>query len=354
LVTELQLGERRVLVGDPAMVRLYELIRRLAVSELPVLISGETGTGKENAAFAVHCWSRRSEHPFVAINCAAIAETLVESELFGHEKGAFTGATAAKPGLFEVAAGGTVFLDEVGELSLAVQAKLLRVLESRRILRVGGIKEYKIDVRIVAATHRLLEKEVAAGRFRQDLYFRLGVATVVLPPLRDRPRELGLLAQRFLDDACTAAGRSHMMLAPATLAALEGYGWPGNVRELKNTMEYVACVAAAQSEEVVEAWHLPERVAVARPQAPASSVNAQAVEAEESTLAASGVEATPASASPEPSLQQRRPFVEELRAIERERMREALRATGGVKVRAAELLHMPLRTFKFKCRQYGL
>jgi DNA-binding NtrC family response regulator len=338
--TELRLGERTVVVADPAMVRLYELIRRLAASELPVLILGETGAGKENAAFAVHHWSRRSEKPFVAINCASIAETLVESELFGHEKGAFTGAAASKPGLFETANEGTVFLDEVGELPLAVQAKLLRALETRRILRVGGTREREIDIRIVAATHRHLEKEVAAGRFRQDLFFRLGVATVVLPPLRDRQYEVRVLAERFLASARATSGEGPMSLAPGTLALLERYGWPGNVRELKNTLEYVA---ATVTEAVVEPRHLPERIlaALAPPVAPAALTPRP--------------EGGPAEAPPgaEP-LRRAVPLAEELRTLERERMAEALRVTGGVKVRAAELLGMPLRTFTFKCKQYGL
>jgi DNA-binding NtrC family response regulator len=337
--TELVLGERTIVVADPAMLRLYELIRRLAASELPVLILGETGAGKENAAFAVHHWSRRSGKPFVALNCATIAETLVESELFGHEKGAFTGAVAAKPGLLETADGGTVFLDEAGELPLAVQAKLLRVLETRRILRVGSTREREIDIRIVAATHRHLEKEVAAGRFRQDLFFRLGVATVVLPPLRDRQREVRVLAERFLSAACAASKREPLALAPATLEVLERYGWPGNVRELKHSLEYVA---ATVTEPVVEPKHLPERIlaALAPPPPPVAP----------RPVPDSAVEAAPASESARRNL----PLAEELREIERERMVEALRAAGGVKVRAAESLGMPLRTFTFKCKQYGL
>jgi DNA-binding NtrC family response regulator len=345
--TDIVLGERTVVVADPAMKRLYDLIRRLAASELPVLILGETGAGKENAAFAVHHWSRRSGQPFVAINCATIGETLAESELFGYEKGAFTGATAPKTGLLETAAGGTVFLDEVGELPLGAQAKLLRALETRRILRVGGTKERDIDIRIVAATHRLLEKEVEAGRFRKDLFFRLGAATVVLPPLRDRPSEVGVLAERFLSAACTANGREPLTLSPATLLALGRYGWPGNVRELKNTLDYVAATAV---EPVVEPNHLPERIlaALQPPRAPVAPVAPAAVAPAQPVAPAleSSPEAAPAA--------RRAPLAEELKALERERMVEALRATGGVKVRAAELIGMPLRTFALKCKQYGL
>ncbi|SET98782.1 regulatory protein, Fis family [Stigmatella erecta] len=340
---ELVLGERVIVVADPALHRLYGLIRRLAASELPVLILGETGAGKENAAFSLHHWSRRSAKPFVAINCATIAESLAESELFGHEKGAFTGASAAKPGLLETANGGTVFLDEVGELPLASQAKLLRALETRRILRVGSTQEREIDIRIVAATHRHLENEVEAGRFRKDLFFRLGAASVVLPPLRDRPGEVEVLARRFLAEACGAQARPAPALSAACLEALSRYDWPGNVRELKNAMGYVAATVA---EATVEPAHLPERILTAL-QAPARTGAAP-------PTPPAPVPGPSAGASPSAPGPRFAPLAEELRALERERMAEALRATGGVKVRAAELLGMPLRTFTLKCKQYGL
>jgi len=365
---EISLGERTVLVADPAMIRLYELIRRLASSDLPVLILGESGAGKENAAFAVHHWSRRADRPFVALNCAAIAESLAESELFGHEKGAFTGAATAKPGLLETTEGGTLFLDELGELPLALQAKLLRALETRRILRVGGTKEREIDLRIVAATHRNLQEEVEAGRFRKDLYFRLAAASVVLPPLRHRPAEVRLLAHRFLAAACMADGRTPPALAPATLALLERYGWEGNVRELKSTMEYLA---ATVSEPVVEPAHLPERIVAA---SGGGSVSVHAGTATPSAPEAAAPAEGPSSGGPpsaqgrplddeerrserarmEEALRVTGPLGEELRRLERERMVEALRVTGGVKKHAAALLKMPLRTFTYKCKQYGL
>ncbi|WP_224241793.1 sigma 54-interacting transcriptional regulator [Hyalangium gracile] len=342
--SRLTLAERSILVADPAMVQIYALIRRLAASDLPVLIHGETGVGKENAAFAVHHWSRRSAGPFVTLNCAAIPEGLVESELFGHEKGSFTGAAAAKTGILESAHGGTVFLDEVGELPLPIQAKLLRVLETKRITRVGDVRERAIDIRIVAATHRDLEAESQAGRFRQDLYFRLGAATVVLPPLRERPREVSLLARAFLAQACQALGRRELVIAADTLRVLSRYRWPGNVRELRNLMEYAAAAVAG---DVLEPHHLPPRVTGAP--APASAAEPEASRADASPNApAAGGATTPARGSP------RKPLSEEIRELERRRMEEALQEADGVQARAAALIGMPIRTFSFKMKQLGL
>ncbi|HEU0037149.1 MAG TPA: sigma 54-interacting transcriptional regulator [Kofleriaceae bacterium] len=328
--TTIELGSRRVLVIDPAMSRVYALLERLASSQLPVLITGETGVGKENAAYAVHHGSKRTG-AFIAVNCAAIGpESLVESELFGHDKGAFTGASAAKAGLFENAVGGTVFLDEVGELPLSIQAKLLRALETRKITRLGESRERPIDVRLVAATNRALEAEVKAGRFRQDLLFRLAGATVVLPPLRDRRCEIAVLARSFLDDACARAGRPRMTITDEAMQVLLTYDWPGNVRELKNAMEYVS---AAAPDERVEPYDLPERLGGATPHAPVA-----------------------AAVEPTPKLDAVgfRPIAEELKDLERRRMAEALVAAGGVKTRAAQLIEMPIRTFTLKLKQYKL
>jgi two-component system, NtrC family, response regulator AtoC len=322
-VLELRLGARRALVADPAMIQLYALLRRLADSDLPVLVTGETGAGKEHAAYALHAWSRRASRPFIAMNCAALQESLAESELFGHERGAFSGAIATRVGHLEAASGGTLFFDEIGELPLGIQAKLLRALETRTIVRVGSTRELPIDLRLVAATNRDLEAEVAAGRFRRDLYFRLGAARVTLPPLRDRARELALLARGFLDEARAAAGRPPLTLSAGAMAALARHPWPGNVRELRNEMGYLA---ATVDDHVVEPWHLGER------------------------LAPPGAAAPPPSSPVAPF----RPLAVELRELECRRMAEALAAAGGVQKRAAELIRMPLRTFRMKAKQYGL
>ena len=251
----LNVAGHRIVIADPVMTRLYSLLERLASGDIPVLVCGETGTGKELAAQALHAGSKRKNQRLQSINCAALAESLAESELFGHERGAFSGAVATKVGLFESASGGTVFLDEIGELPLALQAKLLRVLETKKVIRVGDTRERPVDFRIVAATNRRLPEEVAKGRFRQDLYFRLSSAVLTLPPLRERQRELAILAQTFLSEACQRAERPPLRLAPATLDALLRYQWPGNLRELRNVMDYAASVV---TDPVVELQHLPE------------------------------------------------------------------------------------------------
>jgi transcriptional regulator of acetoin/glycerol metabolism len=303
--TTLRIGERSIVVAEEQMVELY------------ALLEGETGVGKENAAYAVHMWSRRARRPFKTLNCAALQDSLLESELFGHEKGAFTGAVSAKSGLLEAARGGTVFLDEVGELSPAAQAKLLRAIESGRVTPVGAVTERELDVRLVAATNRDLRAEVRNGRFRQDLYFRLSGASVSIPPLRERRRELVLLAQTLLDDACERCGRSRMQLTAEAMRALVGYEWPGNVRELKNVMEFAA---AALADDVVQPWHVHERLRPHRGGASGSSVS----------------------------------IGDEIRELETRRMTEALDATNGVRKDAAALIGMPLRTFTMKLGKYGL
>jgi len=229
-------GGARVLL-DPEMKRVYELAERAAASDISVLVVGETGVGKELLAAAVHEHSRRRMRPFLQINCAALAETLLESELFGHEKGAFTGATNMRQGLLESAQGGTVFLDELGEMPLSTQAKLLRVLEERRIRRLGASRYVDIDVRFVSATNRDLVTEVAAGRFREDLYYRISGISLLIPPLRERIGEIEPLARHFLMAFCVKSGIAAPEITPSALHRLLQYSWPGNVRELKNAME---------------------------------------------------------------------------------------------------------------------
>ena len=264
-----------------AMRKVHELAERSAAGTINVLITGETGVGKELLAETVHRASPRRGGPYVCLNCAALSETLLESELFGHERGAFTGAVQAKPGLLETAAHGSLFLDEVGELPPALQAKLLRVIETREVLRVGGVRARKIDVRFVSATNRDLEAEVARGGFRRDLYFRLNGMTLTIPPLRERPRDLPILARAFVTSL--ARGRAPE-ISEAAMAVLRAHGWPGNVRELRNVIEraLLLCDGRALLPE-----HLPPPVPVvaddAEPALPAAAPAARGADGDERT-----------------------------------------------------------------------
>jgi len=233
-------GPGEMVGSGPALRRLLDLVRRAAPSEGRVLVTGENGTGKELVARAVHDGSRRRERPFVKLNCAAVPVELIESELFGHEKGAFTGAVAARKGRFELADGGTLFLDEVGDMPAAMQAKVLRVLQEGELERVGGAQTLRVDVRVVAATNKDLPAEVAAGRFREDLYYRLAVVLLHAPPLRERREDIPALADRFLAEACERNGRRPMRLSREAHLALQAHRWPGNVRELRNLVERLA------------------------------------------------------------------------------------------------------------------
>ncbi len=229
---------RGEIIGDSSATQaLLQQIQKIGRTRARVLITGESGTGKELVARAVHEASERRDAAFVKVNCAAIPRELIESELFGHERGAFTGATAQKLGLFEVADGGTIFLDEIGDMPLDAQAKVLRVLQSGELMRVGGSKPIHVDVRVLAATHRNLADLVAAGEFREDLFFRLNVVPVHVPPLRERLEDVGLLATHFIEQACHENGLTSKQLAPDALAALSAHAWPGNVRELRNVIE---------------------------------------------------------------------------------------------------------------------
>jgi DNA-binding NtrC family response regulator len=324
-----QLGDATIVVADAAMKRIYALLDRLAAADIAVLVAGETGVGKEHAAFAIHAASPWAQGPFIRWNCAALQHSLIESELFGHAKGAFSGATNDKAGLLEAAAGGTLFLDEVGELSAPAQAKLLRALETRYVTRVGETAERKVDFRVVSATNRDLLAEVEAGRFRRDLYFRLTAATVMIPPLRSRTSELPPLANLFVAQLRSKSGRPPMVVSDEAMRVLLTYDWPGNIRELRNAIEYATATAGSDR---IERWHLPRTVT------------------DGETVATTTNEPTDAS---EPAMEFR-PVAEELQELEKRRMIEALDATGGVQYRAAALISMPKRTFTLKMRRYGL
>jgi DNA-binding NtrC family response regulator len=245
-----------VVISDPQMKQLFELAKRVAASTITVLIAGETGAGKEVVAGAIHRLGPRTAGPYVRLNCASLPESLVETELFGHEKGAFTGASSLKRGFFESAAGGTLFLDEIGELPASMQAKLLRVIENRTITRVGGTQEIEVDVRLICASNRDLEAEVRRGRFREDLYFRISAFVIPVPPLRDRPSEIPLLATQFARDLSADAGGTGS-IDDAAMAILRSYDWPGNVRELRNVIERATVMCGHGR---IEPSHLPERV----------------------------------------------------------------------------------------------
>ena len=235
----------------PRMRQVYQFIERVAPSDSTVLILGESGTGKELASRALHLNSPRKSFPFLALNCAALTETLLESELFGHERGAFTSAIAQKKGLLEVAEGGTVFLDEIAEMPLTIQAKLLRVLQEREFVRLGGTRSIKLNVRFIAATNKDLQKAVREEKFRLDLFYRLNVVSLSMPPLRDRPEDIPLLTDHFLSRYSARANRKVKGLSPAARAALASYDWPGNIRELENAIERALVVGSSE-------WILPE------------------------------------------------------------------------------------------------
>jgi DNA-binding NtrC family response regulator len=249
------------LIGSGAAMRgVFETIQKVAETDLSVLIRGESGTGKELVAQALHNRSSRKNRPFITVNCAAISRELVESELFGHEKGSFTGADSRRLGRFEAADGGTIFLDEIGDMPAETQAKVLRVLQEKKLERVGSTQSIDVDVRVISATHRDLETEVEADRFREDLYYRLKVVEIELPPLRERTEDIPALAHRFLEQVAERLGRETKPLSPEALATLTRHAWPGNVRELRNVLEQAAVLAAGEAIEVGD-LHLQGRSA---------------------------------------------------------------------------------------------
>jgi DNA-binding NtrC family response regulator len=312
---------------DPEMRRAYELVSRAAASDISVLILGETGVGKEITAEALHCASPRAQGPFLRLNCAALPESLLESELFGHERGAFTGAHATKVGLLEATDGGTVFLDEIGELPLGTQAKLLRVLEERTVTRVGATKPRRIDVRFVTATNRDLSREVRAGGFRGDLYYRISGLVVRVPALRQRPTEIEPLARHFLQEFCARSGQPVPELLDRAIERLKAYEWPGNVRELKNVMERAALLAnqgvITEEEILLELAHGADEL--------------NDVDDFDSDTAVFH--------APDPSLGERG---------ERDRIVRALELCGGNQTRAAKMLGVSRRTLINRLEQFNL
>lgn len=321
--------EGPLVVASPAMRGILDLVERAATAVIPVLIRGETGTGKEVLARSIHERGPRAQRPFSAINCAAIPPTLLESVLFGHEAGAFTGAQRAQAGVFEEADGGTVFLDEIGELTLAAQAALLRVLETRQVRRIGGKEELKLDVRILSATHRDLEAMVQAGSFREDLYYRLNTLMLEVPPLRERPEEIGPLAEHFLALANAANGRAVTAIGAEAMHLLLVHPWPGNIRELRNAIEHAVVVAKGP---VIQPEDLSRRTRAA-------------AAAADSTLED---EPDHAEANPPTGLR------EQLAAAETQIILEALRATDGNRTKAARRLHVPVRSLSHRIRVLGI
>jgi two-component system response regulator PilR (NtrC family) len=250
-------GMNNMVGKSKKMLEVYNLIEKIAVTDSTVLISGESGTGKEIAARAIHFHSRRNERPFVSINCGALPENLLESELFGHVKGSFTGAIVNKKGMFETAEKGTLFLDEVGEMSPWTQVKLLRTLQDKKVRRVGGTEEIPVNVRIIGATNQDLKKRIEEGKFREDLFYRLNVISLEMPPLRKRKEDIPLLVNHFLDKYCDRMGRKLKRIAPRVMKVFESYPWPGNVRELENTIERI--IAIEERETITES-SLPEEL----------------------------------------------------------------------------------------------
>jgi len=328
-----ELAERRGaprIIGEDAKLRqVIQQLHRAAATDTTVLLEGESGTGKELFARAVHAVSPRADGPFVAINCAAIPETLLETELFGHEKGAFTGAAARKPGRFELAHRGTLFLDEIGDLPLPLQAKILRAIEEKRFERVGGTQSLHVDVRVVAATNRNLKARVAERQFREDLYFRLSVFPIQIPPLRERTDDVMILARHFIDRFCRDLNKKPLTLSPGTLEELRAYAWPGNVRELQNCIERAVILCDG---DAIQSRHL--NLSFRQPtQAPPSSGPWEQIDLS-GTLA------------------------DVLRRVtmeaERRKIEQAIKEAAGNKAKAADLLQINIKTLLQKLKDHGI
>jgi len=322
-------GAPTIIGQDPALARVMATVHRAAATDTTVLLLGESGTGKELVARSLHALGGRADGPFVAINCAAIPETLLETELFGHEKGAFTGASARKAGRFELAHRGTLFLDEIGDLPIGLQAKILRALEEKKFDRVGGTQPLQVDVRVVAATNRNLKAAVAARQFREDLYFRLSVFPIDIPPLRERPGDIEVLARHFVDRFCRDLKKKTLTLSAEAIDELQRYRWPGNVRELQNCIERAAILVDG---DTIRPRHLNlsfrDAVTLEAPVDPWEQLD----------LSGSLADVT------------RRATVE----VERRKIQAALKDAAGQKPRAADLLQVSYKTLLQKLKEYGI
>jgi two-component system response regulator PilR (NtrC family) len=316
--------DRGLLGHSDAMRRIFDLVQRVASARTTVLITGESGTGKERVARAIHDASDRRERPFLVINCGAIPDALIESELFGHDKGAFTGAVSSRAGLFREADGGTLLLDEIGELAPALQVKLLRVLQERKVRAVGAASEVAVDVRVLAATNRQVEEDVRIGRFRQDLYYRLNVIRVEVPPLRERREDIRPLAEHFLARCAAEQNKDLRALSPDALRALEGYGFPGNVRELENFIERAVALATGQT---IGLGDLPRELSGAASQPTPALV----------ALSDDGCN-----------------LDEVLGEVERRLLLQALARSGGVRTQAAKVLGVTLRSLRYRLQKHAL
>jgi DNA-binding NtrC family response regulator len=324
-------GAPRIVGEDPGLKQVSISLQRAAGTDTSVLLEGESGTGKELFARALHALSPRADGPFVAINCAAIPENLLETELFGHEKGAFTGAANRKPGKFELAHRGTLFLDEIGELPLTLQPKILRALEDRRFERVGGTSLISVDVRVVAATNRNLRAAIAARQFREDLFFRLSVFPITIPPLRDRPTDITMLAKHFIEKFCRDINKNTLSLAPSAVDELLKYPWPGNVRELQNCIERAVILTEG---DTIHARHLNLSFRDALPSAAAEDDGLWSRFDLSGTLAAATSRV--------------------VAEVERRKIGLALKEAAGNRAKAAEALQVGFKTFTAKLREHGL
>ena len=324
-------GAPQIVGEDPRLKQVSVALQRAAGTDTTVLLEGESGTGKELFARTLHALSPRADGPFVAINCAAIPETLLETELFGHEKGAFTGASNRKPGKFELAHRGTLFLDEIGELPLALQAKILRALEEKRFERVGGTSLLQVDVRVVAATNRNLRQAVAARQFREDLFFRLSVFPITIPPLRDRQSDIPMLTKYFIERFCRDLNKKPLSLAPSAVDELMTYAWPGNVRELQNCIERAVILTEG---DTIHARHLSLSFRDATPGSAGVDHNPWSRIDLSGTMAAATARV--------------------VAEVERRKIQLALVEAGGNKAKAAEALQLGFKTFTSKLRDYSI